>query len=653
MEEKLFEDQHNKIDKTKEALYSGMREEKLMMNELKKKEFEVQKNWDTSSSQEKSFGKDTTNLPDTMVHKKSKSVSKIILILSILFFIGALIFAFYVLRKEPNVFSPENIEMSIKGLVSVGAGEDINLGIIIENKNLTNLESAELIIDFPSGARGALVGQEKKSRIVKSLGTIIPGSLVNEKITAEFFGEENEIKTVLVTLEYRFEGSSATLVKETEHTVKIISSPISVSLEIPDEIVSNQEIELVVKIESDTNNLTKNLLLNISYPFGFSFIKADPEPQDDNVWVLPDLEPRGKQVIKILGTIKGDPDSSGVFSADLGIQDRQNSNNIETVFSHAEESVIIKQAFIGLQVLINRQQTEDYIVIKKDEKVYVSILWENNLDTRITDAKITVKLDHDIINRKSILIPDPKGFYMSVDDTIIWNQQTNSELASIPSGGKGVVSFSFNLLPVVSEKGLFKDVELNISASAEGRRLSNVNVLEQIKTPIVGKARLVSDVGLTAKALYRDGPFTNSGPLPPKSNKKTTYTIVWQITNPTNQITNTIIRATLPTYVSWLKSVSPTTENIFYNELGGEIVWSAGEIEAGAGITKKPKIVAFQVELIPSITQVGTFPILVNDATLTATDSFTGSTVDDAEPAQDIRLTADPYYKLIEEKVVQ
>ena len=83
-----------------------------------------------------------------------------------------------------------------------------------------------------------------------------------------WIAEENEIKTVLVTLEYRFEGSSATLVKETEHTVKIISSPISVSLEIPDEIVSNQEIELVVKIESDTNNLTKNLLLNISYPFG-------------------------------------------------------------------------------------------------------------------------------------------------------------------------------------------------------------------------------------------------------------------------------------------------------------------------------------------------------------------------------------------------
>jgi len=652
MEGKLSEEQYNKINKTEESLYSRARAEKSLVSELKKKEFEVQENWG-ASRQEESFEKDTSNLSDVMTHKKSKSISKTILILSIIFFIGALSFAFYVLRNDSNVSSSENIDMSINGLVSVSADEDVNLRVVIENKNLTDLESAELIIVFPSGARGALAGQEKESRIVKSLGTITPGSLVNEKIIAEFFGEENETKTVLVTLEYRFEGSSATLVKETEHTVKIISSPVSVSIGVPDEIVSNQEIELVVNIESDTNNTTKNLLLNMSYPYGFTFIKADPKPQYDNIWALSDLEPRGKQTIKILGSIKGEPDSSGVFSADIGVQDRQNPKNIETVFGRAEESVIIKQSFIGLQVLINRQTVGEYVAIKKDEKVYVSILWKNNLDNRITDAKIAIKLDHDIIDRNSISIQEAKGFYRSVDDTIIWNQQTNNELASIMPNGNGVVGFSFNLLPVVSEKGLFKNVELSISAMAEGRRLSNVNVLEQIKTPIVGKARLISDVGLTAKALYGDGPFTNSGPMPPESNKKTTYTIVWQITNATNKITNAMVRTTLPTYVSWLKSVSPITENIIYNELGGEIVWNAGEIEAGAGITKKPKEVAFQVEFIPSITQVNTSPILVNSATLTATDNFTNLTVDDTEPSQDIRLTADPYYKPEEGKIVQ
>jgi len=658
MEEQLSSNEkQDKIHQTEEILYSRSRKEKPIINELKKKEFEkIKENWDVSQ-QEDITEEDVLNSSNIMTHdnvgKKKKSILKIILILSIFFFIGAFSFAFYVLYYDTNVSSPENIEMVVNGLVSVSADEDINLGIVIENKNLINLESAELIIVFPSGATGALTGQEKKSRIIKSLGTITAESLVNEKIIAEFVGEENETKTVLVTLEYRFEGSNATLVKETEHTIKIISSPVSVNLNIPDEVVSNQEIELVVSIESDTNNITEDLLLNLSYPYGFTFSKADPEPQYDNIWVLPDLEPRGKQVIKILGTITGEPDSSGVFSADLGIQDRQNSKNIETIFSRAEESVIIKQSFIGLQVLINRQAVKDYIAINQNEKVYVAILWKNNLNTRITDAKISVNLDHDIIDKQSIVILDNSGFYRSVDNMLVWNQQTNKELVLIEPGETGVVSFTFNLLPVVFKNVLFKNVEISIPAMAEGRRLSNVNISEKIKNPVVSKMRLISGVDLVTKALYYDGPFTNSGPMPPASDKKTTYTIVWQIINPTNKITNMVARATLPTYISWLNSALPATENITYNELGGEIVWNVGEIEAGVGILSKSRAVAFQVEIIPSLTQIGTSPILVNGVTLTAADSFTNTTVFSAENSQNIKLTADPYFKQDEGRVIQ
>ena len=213
--------------------------------------------------------------------------------------------------------------------------------------------------------------------------------------------------------------------------------------------------------------------------------------------------------------------------------------------------------------------------------------------------------------------------------------------------------FTFQLLPIVSDYKLFKDVEIVIQATAKGCRLSDLNVPEQVKTPVIGNARLVSSIDLVSKALYHEGPFTNTGDLPPQVDKKTTYTIVWQITNGTNKVSNAVVRSTLPTYITWKGVVSPDNASVTYNELGGEVIWNASEIEAGAGIIKEPKEMAFQVEFIPSITQVGLSPVLITKTALTAVDDFTGSIVIDTEQYRDIRLVTDPYYTKNDGKVVE
>ena len=141
--------------------------------------------------------------------------------------------------------------------------------------------------------------------------------------------------------------------------------------------------------------------------------------------------------------------------------------------------------------------------------------------------------------------------------------------------------------------------------------------------------------------------------MPPKEKEETTYTIVWQVTNGTNEISNATIRSTLPTYITWKGVVSSDSENVIYNELGGEVVWNAAKIEAGAGITREPKEVAFQVGLIPSVTQVNKSPVLITETTLTAMDDFTGLIVNDVEYDKNIRLTTDPYYVKGEGEVVE
>lgn len=653
MKKDISDAESNKIKRAQEDLYSRAHEEKPIIGEFEKKEFSVQEDWDSGGQE--MVGADKTDMANNTYNKKRSSVSKNILIVALLFFVGALIFAFYVIYNDSNVSSVDNIEMSVLGPVSVDAGKEVNFRIMIENKNIANLESAELFIDMPDGARATLDGQQKTSRIARSLGTIGPGALINEKIVAEFFGEEDEKKIVFITLEYRFEGSGATLVRKMEHPVILISSPVSFTIDMLDEATSNQEIEMVVNIgPTDTSDIMKGLLFEMYYPFGFTFLSSEPEPSyGDNVWALSDLEPFGSQEIRIHGVVKGEDDTSKVFSANLGVPDSKDPKNIETVFSSTEESLIIKRPFIGLQVLVDRKDASNYVVIDEDNSVHVSIPWVNNLDTKIIDASIEVKLDHDIIDRSSISMLNDKGFYRSVDDTVVWNQQTkNLELAVVPPGASGVVGFTFELLPIVSDYKLFEDVEITIKATAKGCRLSDLDVPEQIKTPVEGHARLISSIDLVSKALYHEGPFTNTGGIPPQVNKKTTYTIVWQITNGTNDVSNAIVRSTLPTYITWKGVVFPDSESVIYNELGGEVIWNAANIEAGAGIIKEPKEMAFQVEFIPSITQVGQSPVLITETALTAVDDFTGSIVIDTEERRDIKLTTDPYYTQEDGEVV-
>lgn len=650
MTKKQSNPKNSRIKKTEEGLYSREKKETPIIRDLEKKEFKTREDW----GQERPSVDESNNQNNTS-NKKKNSMAKNILILSLVFFIGAITFAFYIMYNGSNVSSIDNIEMSVTGPVDFGSGEEVKLRIFIENKNISNLESAELLIDFPDGAKGTFGGENKISRLTKSLGTISENILINEEVFAEFFGEENEVKKVFVTLEYRFEGSNAILQKQTEHTVRIISSPVNFTINMLDEATSNQEIEMVVSIDSDTPETVKDLLFEIYYPFGFTFLEAEPEPKyGDKVWALSDLEPFGSQEIRIRGIIKGEDDSNKVFSASLGVPDSKDPKNIETVFSSTEESVIIKRPFIGLQVLIDRADASDYVVINGKQKVTVSIPWVNNLDSKIIGAKIEVKLNHDIIDRGSILMLSGKGFYRSVDDTVVWDSQTNKEeLGVVLPGATGMVGFTFELKPIFSGNKLFKDVEILIEATAQGLRLSNMEVPEKIKTPVIGKARLLSAVNLSSRILYHDGPLTNTGAMPPKINEETTYTVVWQVTNGTNKISNTTIISNLPTYVTWKGVVSPDNENIIYKEQGGKITWNATNIEAGAGITKEPKEVAFQIGFIPSLTQKGMSPFLLNETTLTALDDFTGLIVSDTEDKRNIVLTNDPYFDKEEGEVVE
>ena len=167
------------------------------------------------------------------------------------------------------------------------------------------------------------------------------------------------------------------------------------------------------------------------------------------------------------------------------------------------------------------------------------------------------------------------------------------------------------------------------------------------------KIKISSNPQLFAKALYYVGPFQNTGPVPPKVDRETTYTINWTITNPLNNLSNVQVSATLPPYVKWLGVVSPDKEKVDYKADTGLVTWNVGSISAGAGSVSSAREVSFQVTLVPGVEQIETVPKLTSGISLSGKDNFTLTTVSNSFSALDTLLSSDPYFKVDSDKVIQ
>ena len=257
-----------------------------------------------------------------------------------------------------------------------------------------------------------------------------------------------------------------------------------------------------------------------------------------------------------------------------------------------------------------------------------------------------MKLNGDVLDKFSVLVSNG-GFYSSVDNTITWDKSSNKNLSVIEPGEKGSVSFTFKSLPLVkNDTDIFKNPQISIDVSASGKRISDTNVPEEVTTSIGKKIKVESDLAVVPRIVYFTGPFKNTGELPPVADKQTTYTVVWTVTNSSNNVSGAVARTTLPTYVKWLGVVNPAGEDISFNEAGGEVVWNIGDVERGVGVTSSAREVAFKIGFLPSVSQVGKVPTLTSKTTLTGTDSFTGTVIRDIKDSLSTRLSTDPYFKI-------
>lgn len=579
------------------------------------------------------------------------SVFRKFFVFSVVFFLLAVAYASYTFFVGGNTVSNDNIEISILGNSFTAGGEDLTLTVGVINRNSSPLDLVDLVVEYPRSSSGVL--SEENERMRESLGTIPAGGLRNENVKLILYGEQGSVRPIKISLEYRVEGSNAIFIKEKIHEVSINSTPINLTLEAPTSLSPNQEISLNIKATLNSPRMAPNILVKIDYPVGFQFSSSNPTPSlGNNIWSLGDLAPGAERNILVQGRMLDVSDGEEkTFRVWSGLQSESDKSMIEVVFNSLGHTVVISKPFIEAKLYVNGLYQNEYSADSKS-RITGEIHWANNMDTKINDVVIRAKLSGNAANRKSI---QPQlGFYNSADDVIIWDKNTVSAFKEVNPGDKGVVTFSFSPLSLFSGSGgILTEPLANINVSIFGNQELSGFSTKELQNSESKVIRIISDAGLATKLLHYSGAFGNTGPIPPKVGQETTYTVVWSLSNTANSISKAQVKTTIPSWVRFGSIIIPSSEDVTYNSVSREIVWDIGTISRGAGLTGSPKEVSFQIGFAPSLSQVNTVPILVNETVLTGYDDFAKVDVRVVKLPLTSDLLNDPSFPDFGERVVE
>jgi hypothetical protein len=589
-----------------------------------------------------------TGVPQSVVAPRTIGVARVVLwwILgaAVVFFIAAVgFFAYYFfLGGGSGNASSNNISITVSGPPQVQGGEPTELQVSVANHNTIPLELADLLITYPDGTRSPsdFSTQLPSQRI--SLGTIEAGGVRQGAVSAVLAGNAGDSSDIKIELEYHIAGSSAIFVSSTDYNLTFSSSPLSISVDGNSETISGQPVSLTVNVVSNANDPVRDVLLSAQYPFGFKFSSASPAPDQNGFWELGDLAPGAQKSVTIQGSLTGAQGDQRIFHFNAGTRSSATSTAIDTSLANSTYTIAISQPFLGLAISVNGASGSG-VVVSPGDTVMVSVAWQNNLPTAITNAVIVANILGVPIDGTTV--KSSNGFYRSTDGVELWDKTTDPELATLAPGAHGVASFSFQM-PASETLKSIQNPSLTVSVNAAGNRLSETGVPQNLQAATSQKIAVASDLQLSAQALYYSNPFGSTGPMPPKAGTETTYTLVMTVTNTTNNINGAAVTADLPSYVRWVGIRSPATEKVYFDGKlydNGQILpppagdpcqgtsgvcWSLGDVLSGVGLNgTAPRRAAIEIGITPSTSQIGQQPALLQNLTLTGVDASTEASI--------------------------
>jgi hypothetical protein len=625
----------SQIESLSEKLYSRTRYEapEDLREEITPSAEEAPHKWESPDI-------DTLLMADRRKPEQYPLMKKIFYV-SLLFFVCAVAAAALIYFKGDNFISTKNLDITVEAPVSVSAGSPVDIEVTITNKNNASLSRVSLAIIYPEGTRSSDDTSDPLLSTKEELEALGPGEKITKNERAVFLGSEGEVKKVRVSVTYKVEGSNATFTKDKQFEVTIGSAPLNVSITRPESVASGEAFTTTISIVANSEEVLKDLVLRAEYPYGWSLQSSEPTTQakDKNEWLLGDLSPGDKKTVSLRGRLLGEDGEERTFRFFVG-----SGEGSQTPLSQDSMVVAIDKPSIALDIKLNGSTAPEYAA-PAGKVVQGTVFVRNNLPENLLNPQIEVRLVGSALDRQTVE-PYGEGFYNSSQNSIIWNA-TNGDIDRMSPGDDETLSFNFASLQNLSPGASNQKIDVVVTFTGRPQNSSADVKVTQTKT-----VKIASEISLLSRSLYSRGPFTNAGPVPPRAETETTYTIALTLGNTQNDVNDSKVTGVLGPNVKWVGEVS-ASEGVTYDEGTRIITWNVGTLPSGAGFSSQAREVFFKVALTPSLGQVGGVPVLLSNIAFTGTDAFTNTGVRVTNPSVTTRISSDPGYVNGDETVVK
>lgn len=558
---------------------------------------------------------DTAQQPAT-AKKPRRHYRSFILLGSFLIFLFITLASSAYIYFGGNQISSENIQLNISGQSTLGGGEVMSLQIALANNNPVPIESATLILKYPTGTRS--VGDAPRNLYEERipLEDIAPGNSKSLPVEVAIFGEENAEKEISATLEYRTNGSNGTFYKDSAPFMfRISSSPVVLSIASVNKVASGQLVDVTVTAVSNASTPLNDILITAEYPNGFKYESASQAPIfGQNVWRIDQLLPEEKESITIKGIVTGLTQESLQIKFAAGPPNPENKYSINAALADARAEFTIERPFIDVAVAI-AGQTEGVAVLSQDKDTTVKVDIINTLDETVYDMVVEVVPEGNALDENSVR--GNKGFYDSNTNSVRWEVANNPSFSEINPGDKRTLEF----IVYQGEQKTTSAFDLTVNVYA--RRVAESSAAELLVGTMTREGKYSSSVTLGSQAGRNVGRFGDAGPVPPQVGETTTYTLTLVAQAGANNMNNAVVNTALPVYVNWLDAYEAEGK-VTYNTVSKKLEWAIGDITSG-----QRKELNFQVSIQPSTSQVGKTPVLLNQQRMKANDQFTGELLQD------------------------
>ena len=546
------------------------------------------------------------NLPKT---------SAIIIVVGILVIIGAILWG-------RGAFTRSKVDLNIKVADNVASGEETVLTVEYKNNNRVALNDTHLRINYPSGTF-SLDGKEIYQEDI-NLGTIGKKAEGTQEFKVRFLGEKGTAKNIVVRLEYRPENINSKFENEVTLKLEINTVLIAIHIEGSEKAVAGKEVSYAIEYKNETEEIVDNLRIKLEYPDDFSFKSADPAPKskdETSIWDVGLLKPGEKKTINLNGVLNGQEMENKIMRGYIGIVEK------DSFLQYSQSEFITQISPAPIVLVISSNEITDNCKIDTNQTLRYKINFKNNTDVALSELILKAQLRDGVFDVGTIDL-DNKGFFDSRTNIITWSGADISELTLMEPNQSGEVSFSIKIkkdLPITSFND--KNFTANVIAEIQTLTVPAKFAGTELKFEKELSCKINSRLGLNTKVYYNEpsSGIYNTGPIPPRVDNTTTYTVHWQISNTSNDLENVRVKATLPQGINWSNyQINKSNKGqVSYNDRTKEVIWDIGKVPAGIGVTMSMYELIFQVSLTPSINQVGQSPILINQSTIEGRDIFT------------------------------